>query len=137
MFDPDFGLFEDLIDEIEEAEACEQEMDVNIDPDADMEEFDAEGSAEEVETNFVEDAIIAGAIFGMGVEEGEAEKKRPKIQKEKLFRHRHKKQQKDERSPGAVSLREMDKKKGEKKLRPFEQWIEDICHGRKTIEDEM
>lgn len=112
-FDPD-----DLIERIEEQE--------NYDPDGLID--DVETEEEEVDDSIVEKAIIAGAIFGMGIEEGRAE-----VGEEMAA----KKLSKGERSPGAVSLRNLEKSAGRKKLRPFEQWVDDVIHGRKTLDDDL
>lgn len=108
-FDPDNLIEEDIEDEI------------------DLDPIDPEDDVEETDNDVIEKAIITGAIFGMGVEEGRANKDQEK---------------KGERSPGAVSLKTIDElKSGEtkkkKRMRPFEQWIYDICVGRKSIKDEL
>lgn len=128
-FDPD-----DLIEGIEKQEnydtgdlIADIESEINYDPN-DLIDDVIEGTgfeAEEVEINdsIVEEAIIAGAIFGMGIEEGQAKE--------------GKAYPKGERSPGAVSLRNLERSAGRRKLRPFEQWVDDVVHGRKTLDDAL
>lgn len=123
-FDPD-----DLIEKIEEQENHDTndliEDEINYDPD-DLIDDVKKGEVEtEVDDNVVEKAIIVGTIFGMGVEEGQNEAKREEVYP------------KGERSPEAVSLRGSEKSAGKKELRPFEQWVDDVIHGRKTLDDDL
>ena len=77
-FDPDDLAEEDIEDEID------------LDP---VDPEDIEETDEETDETIVEEAIIAGTIFGMGVEEGCADKDQKKQAG-----------QKNERSPGAIPL---------------------------------
>ena len=149
MFDFDPGFFEDAVDEVEmdhdsindiaEDESCDD--DFGSDPnDLDgalgiRHDFsDGEG--------IIGKAVITGAIFGMGRDEGvasteEVHEDPSKIQSKKLARSvLGLDKKKDERSPGAVSLFS-ESKEQKVKRRPFEQWIHDVCRGRKTINDDL
>lgn len=126
MFDFDPDTFEDEMND--PGSDCGEDAADEMSNDADEIEIEDGFEVEEADDSTVEAAIIAGTIFGLGVEEGRDEATGRKTSKEIP--------EKGERSPGAVSLKELGKPT-KSKLRPFEQWIDDVIHGRKTLDDEL
>lgn len=118
MFDHDPDMFEDetdnAIDNIVE-ETIKEELE-------DIEE-------EKIDNSIVEEAIIAGAVFGMGIEEGINQTKGKATDKKVVG--------KNERRSDAVSLKSLGKFNKEEKMRPFEQWVDDFIHGRKKLTDDL
>lgn len=112
MIEHDPDAFEDFIED-SLTETCEEVViDDNI-----VEDMDDDS----VDDGVIEDAIIAGTVFGLGVEEGKEES------------DKRKSEDKPKRISASEYLRGKEKKK--KKLRPFEQWVEDFISGKKDIED--
>ena len=113
MMEHDPDAFEDFLED-DLAEVCE---DVEID------ESIVDGvSDDSVDDSIIEEALISGAIFGFGVEEG---------QNESTQNTGH--SSKSRPISAAEYLRGKERKKT--KLRPFEQWVEDFICGKKDIKD--
>lgn len=139
MFDFDPDAFEDDV-EIEDVADFDPdsfgddvEDVVDFDPDA-FEDYaednpEAEIESETEDDSIIEEAIIGGAIFGMGIEAGLGEKE---IAKET---YREFDEFENERE-NCISLKERRAGSGKSKLRPFEQWVQDVIQGRKKLDDD-
>lgn len=83
----------------------------------------------------IEDAALFGGFVGMVEEEEEEERRRRRLERE-LESHEMEDDYEDyeyrSRRPRSCSLFRPRSAK-----RPFEQWVDDICHGRKTIDDPL
>lgn len=115
MFDFDPDSFEDYIED-----AAEEHFE-------DLPEIEIEAEIED--DSIVEEAIIAGAIFGIGIEEGQTERE---IAEET---YREFDEFENERKK-CVSLKERKGGGIKKKLRPFEQWAKDVTFGKKDLYDD-
>ncbi len=122
MFDFDPDEMADEVEEEAEAVAEEEIEEAEVDPDEGFEE-------ESEEDDHLAEVAVGAAIFGMAEEHGADEAERKDLKKKGM-----KAKIEGERPEGAISLKDKKKKKNSD---PFEQWVDDVIEGRKTLDDEL
>ena len=95
---------------------------------ADLEDMKEQGVEEREDTNILGPAIIAGALIGEAQEEN--------IEQDKEMADTEKLIVKEQSQKDVLPLRALRRKK-ERNLPPFEQWVSDVIRGRKTLDDEL